>query len=61
MKIINKVFGCAAVVASRTAEQRDELATLHLIELHSVAAAKSNCRISNWQWSVSRRASGYLC
>jgi hypothetical protein len=37
----------------RAAEQRDELATLQLIELHSVPAAKPDCRISNWEASVS--------
>jgi len=30
VKIINKIFGCAAVVASGTAEQRDELASFSI-------------------------------
>ena len=37
----------------RAAEQRDELAASQWIELHSVPAAKPDCRISNWQGSVS--------
>src|SRR5215831_4951439 len=35
---------------SRAAEQRDELAPVQLIELHSVPlSARAGCRISNWQ------------
>ena len=45
---------CAA--ACNAAEQGDEIAALQLIELHSVPAAKPDCRISNWETSVS----GYL-
>jgi hypothetical protein len=36
----------------RAAEQRDELATLQLVELHSVPRQPGpDCRISNWQRS----------
>jgi hypothetical protein len=39
---------------SRAAEQRDELASLQLIELHSAPRQLwPNCRISNWRRIVS--------
>src|SRR5207245_7889768 len=37
-----------------TAEQRDELASFQLIELHSVPWPGPDCRTSNWRGSVRR-------
>jgi hypothetical protein len=42
---------------SRRAEQRDELAAFQLIELHSIPARGSDCRIPNLRWPVSGYAS----
>src|SRR5262249_56923184 len=39
--------------AAASAEKRNEIAPLQLIELNSVPAAKPDCRISNWNGSVS--------
>jgi hypothetical protein len=44
---------------SRAAEQRDELASFQLIEVHSVPVSQGrDCRISNWRRIVSGYRSG---